>query len=213
MASTRRNLNLYFTKHKTISTPLSQSHSTNNVDDDVEDQQNVLNRNHSSPSMSHIKNHNNLTRSLSTLSLESDDHNEPDLTTIYASQRFFFPSPGRSNSIIESTPSISDHSLFDNSSSSNSSCSSCVAVSTYSPDPYIDFRQSMLEMVEARDMHVILDTKSNNWDYLHELLLCYLALNPKSTHKFIMRAFTDLLVSLVPKSDRHGSGRRKLFVG
>lgn len=68
-----------------------------------------------------------------------------------------------------------------------------VAVPTYSPDPYLDFRRSMQEMVEARDL---VDVKAN-WDYLHELLLCYLALNPKSTHKFIIRAFADLLVSLL----------------
>ena len=28
-----------------------------------------------------------------------------------------------------------------------------------------------------------------NWEFLHELLLCYLALNPKNTHKFIVGAF------------------------
>lgn len=38
----------------------------------------------------------------------------------------------------------------------------------------------------------------SNWEFLHELLLCYLALNPKSTHKFIIGAFADLLVSLMP---------------
>ena len=51
----------------------------------------------------------------------------------------------------------------------------------------------MQEMVEARDL---VDVKAN-WDDLHELLLCYLAMNPKSTHKFIIGAFADLLVSLM----------------
>lgn len=69
-----------------------------------------------------------------------------------------------------------------------------VAVATYSPDPYVDFRRSMQEMVEARPE--LMDVKSN-WNVLHELLLCYLALNPKSTHKFILGAFADLLVSLM----------------
>nr|KYP43331.1 hypothetical protein KK1_035234 [Cajanus cajan] len=69
-----------------------------------------------------------------------------------------------------------------------------VAVATYSPDPYVDFRRSMQEMVEARPE--LMDVKSN-WNILHELLLCYLALNPKSTHKFILGAFADLLVSLM----------------
>ena len=51
----------------------------------------------------------------------------------------------------------------------------------------------MEEMVEARGL---IDVKAD-WEYLHELLLCYLALNPKGTHKFIIGAFADLLVSLM----------------
>ncbi|TYG56677.1 hypothetical protein ES288_D08G082200v1 [Gossypium darwinii] len=60
------------------------------------------------------------------------------------------------------------------------------------------------EMVEARGL---MDVKAN-WDNLHELLLCYLALNPKSTHKYIVGAFADLVVSLManastPQRRRH----------
>lgn len=76
----------------------------------------------------------------------------------------------------------------------NMSFKGSVAVATYSPDPYMDFRRSMQEMVEARPE--LMDVKSN-WNILHELLLCYLALNPKNTHKFIIGAFADLLVSLM----------------
>lgn len=75
-----------------------------------------------------------------------------------------------------------------------------VAVHTDSPDPYMDFRRSMQEMVEAGEL---VDVKAN-WDYLQELLLCYLALNPKSTHKFIISAFADLLVSLMSSDDNSG---------
>lgn len=39
---------------------------------------------------------------------------------------------------------------------------------------------------------------NRNWEILHELLLCYLALNPKHTHKYIVGAFADLLVNLLP---------------
>ncbi|XWS46839.1 hypothetical protein CRYUN_Cryun14cG0102700 [Craigia yunnanensis] len=149
---------------------------------------------------------------------ESDS--EPDFATVFASQRFFFTSPGSSNSIIESTPSSiattpeSSDTLVASSSSpiNNANQSSndgydqpsqehshpttvkdSIAVPTFSPNPYMDFRRSMQEMVEARDL---VDVKAN-WDYLHELLLCYLAMNPKSTHKFIIGAFADLLVSLM----------------
>lgn len=101
-----------------------------------------------------------------------------------------------------------DHFLVDNSTNdhrhdphdhqshqswNSSTVKDSVVVPTYSPDPYMDFRRSMQEMVEARDL---VDVKAN-WDFLHELLLCYLALNPKSTHKFIVGAFADLLVSLL----------------
>ncbi|XVF21752.1 hypothetical protein REPUB_Repub12eG0117100 [Reevesia pubescens] len=148
-----------------------------------------------------------------------DSDSEPDFATVFASQRFFFTSPGSSNSIIESTPSTtpdsSDTLLASSSSpmvintanqSLNDGCDQpthehsqpttvkdSVAVQTLSPNPYIDFRRSMQEMVEAREL---IDVKAN-WDYLHELLLCYLALNPKKTHKFIIGAFADLLVSLM----------------
>lgn len=105
------------------------------------------------------------------------------LATAFASERFFFSSPGHSNSIIQSPEQPHAQKLFKNS----------VAVPTYSPDPYMDFRQSMKEMVEARPE--MMDVKSS-WEMLQELLLCYLALNHSSTHKFIVGAFADLLVTL-----------------
>ncbi|KAL2320970.1 hypothetical protein Fmac_029939 [Flemingia macrophylla] len=105
-----------------------------------------------------------------------------DLATAFASERFFFSSPGRSNSIVESSTSTTR--VF----------SGSVAVATYSAEPYADFRRSMEEMVEARPE--LMDVKSN-WHVLQELLRCYLALNPKPTHKFILAAFSDLLVTLV----------------
>ncbi|KAL5792902.1 hypothetical protein ACOSP7_001496 [Xanthoceras sorbifolium] len=221
-----RNLHMCFTKIKPPLSPLSM-----NPDDDS----------HPCPSSSStssilIKNFNSLydysnttlTRSSSstTLSYEPDSDSEPDFATVVASQRFFFTSPGSSNSIIESSPSIvtfessdtpvsmishaHDKSLNNLSHESplkswnSPSFKDSVAVSTYSPDPYMDFRRSMQEMVEARDF---VDVKSN-WDYLHELLLCYLALNPKSTHKFIIGAFADLLVSLMSPPETEDGGRR-----
>ena len=121
----------------------------------------------------------------SDVSSEGDD-SPPDFATVFASQRFFFSSPGRSNSIIDSPNSLGDP-----------ECSNLVpgsvAIQTYSPDPLQDFKKSMQEMVEA---HGIIDVKAD-WEFLHELLLCYLTLNPKHTHKFIIKAFSDLLVSIM----------------
>ncbi|KAI8003992.1 Transcription repressor OFP12 [Camellia lanceoleosa] len=129
--------------------------------------------------------------SLFSSASDSDtDSPPPDLATIFASQRFFFSSPGTSNSIIHSP---------DPPRESVTVVAGGVAVQTYSPDPYSDFRRSMQEMVQA---HQLMDVEAN-WDYLHELLLCYLSLNPKHTHKFIVAAFSDLLISIMSSTDHH----------
>ncbi|WRX08751.1 Ovate protein family [Theobroma cacao] len=231
MPSTQgKNLNLCFTK---IKFPLSISHSSSSPltpDDNggpfpsSATTSSLLFKSYNSlyDSTFHYSTSKSLTHSPSLSSEpESDSDSEPDFATVFASQRFFFTSPGSSNSIIESTPSSiattpeSSDTLLGSSSSpiNNANQSSndgrcdqpsnehtsppmvkdSVAVPTFSPNPYMDFRRSMQEMVEARDL---IDVKAN-WDYLHELLLCYLALNPKSTHKFIIGAFADLLVSLM----------------
>ncbi|KAL6138310.1 hypothetical protein ACLB2K_063593 [Fragaria x ananassa] len=63
-----------------------------------------------------------------------------------------------------------------------------VALSMDSPDPYVDFRKSMEEMVEAHGL--------KNWEHLEELLCWYLRVNGKSNHGYIVGAFVDLLVGL-----------------
>lgn len=130
-----------------------------------------------------------------------------DFAAVLASRRFFFSSPGRSNSIVDSSPSHSPSSLSPPESDAEpavkvGSDAGGVAVPTYSPDPYADFRRSMQEMVEARGCH---DVRSD-WEYLQELLLRYLGLNPKNTHKFIVGAFADLIVSLMSPA---GGGPRR----
>ncbi|CAA0828095.1 Transcription repressor OFP12 [Striga hermonthica] len=120
----------------------------------------------------------------------------PDIAAAAASRRFFFSSPGRSNSIVDSSggsPAPSSPEVDAGGSSGGG-----IAVPTYSPDPFADFRRSMQEMVEAREVRGVRE----DWGYLHELLTCYLSLNPKSTHKFIVEAFADLLVSLVTEDAR-----------
>ncbi|KAF5736873.1 hypothetical protein HS088_TW14G01028 [Tripterygium wilfordii] len=126
------------------------------------------------------------------------DSSLPDFATVFASQRFFFSSPGRSNSIIESPdicrpPETSQPTPLDGG----------IAVDKYSPDPHTDFRRSMQEMIESRE------TEADS-EYLHQLLLCYLTLNPKHTHKFIISAFADIFLTHFSspeysniKQDRH----------
>ncbi|XP_059306636.1 transcription repressor OFP14 [Lycium ferocissimum] len=73
-----------------------------------------------------------------------------------------------------------------------------ITVVTYSPSPYDDFRQSMQEMMEAR----LNDRGKINWEFMEELLFCYLNLNDKKSYKYILNAFVDQIVVL-----RENSGR------
>ncbi|CAL9187079.1 transcription repressor OFP12-like [Musa acuminata AAA Group] len=103
---------------------------------------------------------------------------ERDLFSAIASRRLLPASPGRSNSIVDSAAVAVG-------------AGTGVPVPTYSPDPYRDFRRSMEEMVVALG----LDARDHR-AHLHELLLCYLALNRKHAHKYIVSAFADLLLAL-----------------
>ncbi|XP_078440578.1 uncharacterized protein LOC144710635 [Wolffia australiana] len=64
-----------------------------------------------------------------------------------------------------------------------SDCS--VPMAMESCDPYSDFRTSMEEMVMAYGL--------KDWAALEELLRCYIQLNERNTHKFILHAFVDIL--------------------
>ncbi|XP_021765645.1 transcription repressor OFP13-like [Chenopodium quinoa] len=57
-----------------------------------------------------------------------------------------------------------------------------------SNSPYEDFRRSMEEMVEAHGV--------KDWQGLEQLLGCYLKINGKNNHGYIVGAFIDLLVNL-----------------
>lgn len=117
----------------------------------------------------------------------------PDFSSVFASQRFFFSSPGSSNSITESPSNDTlpcNNSLIPRGGSVK-------RVPKYSVNPYVDFLRSMQEMIQSQQQ--VVDV-TNDWDYLHELLLCYLALNPTHTHKYIVQAFTHLLVDILSSS-------------
>ncbi|KAK6942555.1 Ovate protein family, C-terminal [Dillenia turbinata] len=59
-----------------------------------------------------------------------------------------------------------------------------VAVEKDSDDPYLDFRQSMLQMILEKEIYAK--------DDLRELLNCFLQLNPPYHHEIIVRAFTEI---------------------
>ncbi|XP_074573437.1 uncharacterized protein LOC141829839 [Curcuma longa] len=109
---------------------------------------------------------------------------ERDLSTAIASRRLLPASPGRSNSIVDSSAAPVAFGIRG---------IVAAAVPTYSPDPYGDFRRSMEEMVAALGLDAAGDHRARR---LHELLLCYLTLNRKHAHKYIVSAFFDLLLAL-----------------
>lgn len=59
-----------------------------------------------------------------------------------------------------------------------------VAVEKDSDDPYLDFRQSMLQMILEKEIYAK--------DDLKELLNCFLQLNSPYYHGTIVRAFTEI---------------------
>lgn len=70
-----------------------------------------------------------------------------------------------------------------------------VAVEKDSDDPYLDFRQSMLQMIVENEIY----TKED----LRELLRCFLLLNSPYHHGVIVRAFTEIwngMYSLKPNN-------------
>ncbi|KAG6640643.1 transcription repressor OFP13-like [Carya illinoinensis] len=91
------------------------------------------------------------------------------------SERLFFK-PGETSSILEEAKEGS----FPYKDS--------LILSMESQDPFVDFRKSMEEMVEAHGM--------KEWEGFEELLCWYLRLNGKSSHGYIVGAFVDLLVGL-----------------
>uniref|UniRef100_A0A1D1Z2Z5 Transcription repressor n=1 Tax=Anthurium amnicola TaxID=1678845 RepID=A0A1D1Z2Z5_9ARAE len=82
-------------------------------------------------------------------------------------------------------------------------CEQSIPVAMASRDPYRDFRSSMEEMVAAHGLR--------EWSGLHELLHCYLRLNQKETHKFVVLAFVDLLIQLASQGKIHKSVVHDIF--
>ncbi|CAK7341967.1 unnamed protein product [Dovyalis caffra] len=117
---------------------------------------------------------------LATFSTASDESGAGDsIETVIKglrSERLFFE-PGETNSILEEAKAGGEFPFKES-----------VVLSMESQDPYLDFKKSMEEMVEAHGL--------TDWEDLEELLSCYLKLNGKSNHGHIIGAFVDLLVGL-----------------
>ncbi|XP_016467547.1 transcription repressor OFP15-like [Nicotiana tabacum] len=97
-------------------------------------------------------------------------------------KRLFFE-PGKTSSILEEAKNSNGFEFLPFKES-------CVVMTMDSMDPFLDFKKSMEEMVEAN--HEIKDCEK----CLEELLTAYLKVNEKSNHRYIINAFFDLLISL-----------------
>lgn len=82
-----------------------------------------------------------------------------------------------------------------------------VAVATLSAAPYEDFRRSMREMVDAAAGSGAA-AAAVDWDFMEELLFCYLRLNDRAVHKDILRAFTDTVAAIRRRRRRAAKSRR-----
>ncbi|XP_012468138.1 transcription repressor OFP6 [Gossypium raimondii] len=73
-----------------------------------------------------------------------------------------------------------------------------LAVEKDSDDPYLDFRQSMLQMILEKEIY--------SKDDLKELLNCFLQLNSPYHHGIIVRAFTEIWNGVFSVKPGSGTG-------
>ncbi|XP_021766563.1 transcription repressor OFP13-like [Chenopodium quinoa] len=139
-------------------------------------------------------------RSFSTMSEDSGDPLESVIRGLRSDRLFF--EPERSSSLLlhlqdersqELEPQQLDQQPIINPVSSEDSelvvdYKESEVLSMDSNSPYEDFRRSMEEMVEAHGV--------KDWQGLEQLLGCYLKINGKNNHGYIVGAFIDLLVNL-----------------
>ncbi|KAJ4766713.1 Ovate transcriptional repressor [Rhynchospora pubera] len=118
-----------------------------------------------------------------------DEPEEPVVVHQIHSDRLFFEPNSTSCSILESTHKGEDV-KEEKTEKSNVPFKESFVLAMESTDPYNDFRISMEEMVAAHGL--------TDWTRLEELLVWYLRVNGKKNHAFIIKAFVDLLVDLVP---------------
>ncbi|KAK0583959.1 hypothetical protein LWI29_005595 [Acer saccharum] len=117
------------------------------------------------------------TASFSTASDESRGESVENVIRGLRSERLFFePGLGETSSILEEAKAAGGFPFKESS-----------VLSMESRDPYVDFKKSMEEMVEAHGL--------KDWEDLEELLSWYLRVNGKSNHGYIVGAFVDLLVA------------------
>ncbi|KAL5538106.1 hypothetical protein UlMin_044964 [Ulmus minor] len=107
------------------------------------------------------------------------------------SERLFFE-PGQTSSLMEEAKEEEKKNSSNKNHDNIIPFKESLALSMESQNPYLDFKKSMEEMVEAHGL--------KDWEALEELLSCYLKINGKDNHGYIIGAFLDLLVGFSVKS-------------
>lgn len=102
-----------------------------------------------------------------------------------SSERLIFESKGETNSILEEATIKREEQKEEEEEVEEG----FMLFSLESNDPYTDFKRSMEEMVEAHALY-------HDWKSLETLLLQFLKVNAKTSHRYIFAAFVDLLVNL-----------------
>lgn len=122
-------------------------------------------------------------RTFSNLSEEDSIDPVENLIRGLSSDRFFFE-PERSNSLLlrqkEEQEDVNEEEENEEEGYKESEI-----LSMDSNNPYEDFKRSMEEVIEAHGL--------KDWEGLEELLGCYLKINGKNNHGYIVTAFIDLL--------------------
>ncbi|KAK4353401.1 hypothetical protein RND71_028919 [Anisodus tanguticus] len=105
------------------------------------------------------------------------------------SERLFFE-PGATSSIIQEPKKLCIYQEQEVENQENDlPFKESVILSMESKDPYLDFKNSMKEMVETQGI--------KDWENLQELLAWYLKMNGEVNHGYVLGAFVDLLMELV----------------
>ncbi|XP_074575318.1 transcription repressor OFP13-like [Curcuma longa] len=132
-------------------------------------------------------------RSVSTASSDSaGGESSETVVRRRRSDRLFFDRSGSTRSIMEEAKEEAE------AAAAEAPFEDSVALAVDSEDPYGDFRRSMEEMVSAHGL-------GRDWEQLEELLVWYLRLNGKETHRLIVGAFVDLLVAISASSSSTSS--------
>ncbi|CAH8384307.1 unnamed protein product [Eruca vesicaria subsp. sativa] len=109
-----------------------------------------------------------------------------------SSERLIFESKGESNSILEEATTKQVQEQEEEAEEEEEE--GFMLLSLESNDPYSDFKRSMEEMVDAHALH-------HDWRSLELLLVQFLKVNAKTSHRYIFAAFVDLLFNLAPNTN------------